>query len=61
MDHIDHERAALKLRYLPFNYPAAAWHMREGNRKINERLDREGLRGRAMSPASSCDYVMADA
>lgn len=61
MDHLDHERAALKLRYLPFNYPAIRWHGREGNRKFNERLDREGLRGRAMSPVPSCDYVMSDA
>lgn len=61
MDHIDHQREVMKLRYQPFNYPAIYWHGREGNRKLNERLDREGLRGRAMSPEASCDYVMSDA
>jgi hypothetical protein len=42
MDHLDHERATLKLRYVPFNYPAIVYHMREGNRLINERFTREG-------------------
>lgn len=42
MTHIQHEIAAMRLRYVPFNYPAMAWHLREGNRKINERLSKLG-------------------
>ncbi len=57
MDHLYHARAALKLRYVPFNYPAIAYHVREGNRLINERLAREGYPALHSGP----EYPMADA
>lgn len=57
MDHLDHERAALKLRYLPFNHPAIRYHQREGNRLINERFEREGYPGQYRST----DPIMSDA
>lgn len=59
MTHIDHEREALKLRYLPFNYPAIRYHMREANRLFNERLDREHLRG--VGSYCTIDPIMSDA
>lgn len=57
MDHNDHQREVLKLKYLPFNYPAIMHHCREGNRKVNERIAREGYPGRE----TSYDPIMSDA
>lgn len=56
MTHLEHEREALKLRYLPFNHPAISYHQREGNRLINERFAREGYPG----AHQSTDPIMSD-
>lgn len=57
MDHLDHQREVMKLKYAPFSFPAITWHCREGNRKVNERFAREGYPGRD----TGYDPIMSDA